>query len=288
MGVSPQALAVIHNLDRGGRHQALPLGTMDPSDVVPASPEEVLATLRRCAAAGPFFVVEHVVEHVEPARGHGHAGGQAGWLPANALLERGAEPAAVIESVRRWASDTRPRVAASLFLMSYAARLLSASVAGVLLGGVLLDLRAHEWRYRPGSGLQLRLPVPAGWRPTPPSGPDTLLPALVELLVDGRLADTIAAVRSAVPVSEGLLWGNVASSIAGALQSLAAAELPGADGAVVGVRRCREVGEALLATRHLRGAGAFVGTGLAFRRRSCCLFYLLPASGKCADCALLR
>ncbi len=263
---------------------------MNRPDVVPAPAAEVAAALRLSAAAGPFFAVAH--DRVpsgggdRPARrllpGHDRVpvhGAGDGWLPAAALVEPGDDLAGAIESVRRWASDTRPRVAASLFFMSYTARLLSAAVAGVLLGGVLVDLRPHEWRYLPGTGLQLRLPVASGWRPAPGVDPDVLLAVLGDELVDGRLAPVVESIRSVVPVAAGLLWGNAASSLAGALQGLAAAG--------VAVPRCRQVGDVLLALPRLRDTGAFVGAGLAFRRRSCCLFYLLPGSGKCSDCVLL-
>jgi len=243
---------------------------MDRPHVVPAGQAEVLAALRLSAAAGPFFAVSHD-RSVSTTDGP--------WLPGVALTEPGDELAVTIETVRRWASGTRPRVAASLFFMSYTARLFSAAVAGVVLGGVLVDLRPHEWRYVPGTGLQLRLPVTRGWRPAPGAGPDVLLPVIGDELVDGRLAPMVDAIRAVVPVAAGLLWGNAASSLAGALQGLAAAG--------VDVPRCRQVGDALLALPRLDGAGAFVGRGLAFRRGSCCLFYLLPGSGKCSDCALL-
>lgn len=229
-----------------------------------ADPSGVSATLRLMAGAGPFFTLD--VGPREP-----------GWHPAGALRTPGDELAGAIEAVRQWASGTRPRVAASLFFMSYTGRLLSATVAGMLLGGVLVDVGAHSWRYVPGVGVQLRLPAATGWRVLP----DQLETAFGERVADGLLAPTIAAIRSTVPVAAGLLWGNAASSAVGALQGLAAA-------GIVPAERCRAFGDALLELPALRGTGGFVGPSLAFRRRSCCLFYVLPNAGMCADCPLPR
>ena len=253
--------------------------------MVAAGSAEVLAAMRRSAAVGPFFAV--AVEGPDAASG-------PRWLPGAALLGPTAELAAAIEEVRRWASGTHPRVAASLFFMSYTGRLLSAAVAGVLLGGVLLDLRADRlwWRYLPGQGAQLRMVAPAGWRPAAlgegpverPGVRSVLLAALGGELVGGQLTATVRAIRELIPVSGRVLWGNAASSVAGALGALA-----GSGAVPAGV--CRQAGEVLLDTPYLRGTGTFLPPegqrGLAFRRRSCCLYYRLPdAAGVCADCVL--
>ncbi|WP_057136207.1 (2Fe-2S)-binding protein [Mycobacterium tuberculosis] len=42
----------------------------------------------------------------------------------------------------------------------------------------------------------------------------------------------------------------------------------------------------LLNTANLAGSGVLTGPDLTFRRRSCCLFYRVPAGGKCGDCPL--
>jgi ferric iron reductase protein FhuF len=245
--------------------------------LVPASPEQVLATLRRCAQIGPFFAV-----------GVGDIGGVGDppWCPATALLSPTDELRAVIAAVRTWAGDPEPRVAASLFLLSYSGRLLSAAIAGVLLDGVLLDLRAHglHWRYEPGVGVRLRVRAAAGW----------LLggapwDALGTQVVDEQLGAVVSAIRAVVFVSPRLLWGNITSSAAGALQSLAAT-------GAVPLARCREAGEALLAHPRLHDTGEFpqppagARPRLVFNRRSCCLYYRLAAANgaMCGDCVLLR
>jgi ferric iron reductase protein FhuF len=96
-------------------------------------------------------------------------------------------------------------------------------------------------------------------------------------------------------LADGLLWGNAASALAGALGVLTAARPDLREQAA-------EVASALLDTGLLRGTGDLRGTGelsgtgdldvsgagLGFRRRSCCLFYRLPGGRLCADCFLTR
>jgi ferric iron reductase protein FhuF len=255
--------------------------------LVAAEPERALAAVRRCAAAGPFFAVSVGDPPAE-------AVGDPPWQPGTALLGATKELAAAIEDVRAWASGPHPRVAASLFFMSYTGRLLSAAVGGVLLGGVLLDLRAQRlwWRYRPGHGVELRMADAAGW--VPPARhevPEVLLAALAGELVGGQLTGVVRAIRGSVAVSPRVLWGNAASSVAGALGALAGT---GASVGAVPEAVCRRAGEVLLGTPWLRGTGEFLPPSrpgdLRFRRRSCCLYYRLAAAGgaKCGDCVLLR
>jgi hypothetical protein len=67
----------------------------------------------------------------------------------------------------------------------------------------------------------------------------------------------------------------------GALGSLARA------GAVT-PDRCADFAMTALADGVLAGSGVVTLTGdrLAFRRRSCCLYYRLPGGGYCGDCPL--
>ncbi len=75
-----------------------------------------------------------------------------------------------------------------------------------------------------------------------------------------------------------MLWGNVISAANGAVtvmsQTRPECEQPG-----------RALIAALMATDQLAGAAAHIdGT---FRRRNCCLFYLVPGAGYCGDCVLV-
>jgi len=102
-------------------------------------------------------------------------------------------------------------------------------------------------------------------------------------VLDEHLAGVVDAVRAAAPVAAALLWGNVASGLAGALAALVR------EGAVP-VDRGYAEGRDLLAQGPLRGAGSLsVHEGqLRYARRSCCLFYRLDGGGLCGDCALHR
>src|SRR5439155_14256063 len=131
------------------------------------------------------------------------------------------------------------------------------------------------YSYAPERGFRLSLATAAGWRGTPAQTRQRWCGDVV----DDHLGAVIGAVRAAVPVAAGLLWGNVASGLAGALRAL--------DGAVPLPRRAA-TGRALLDHGPLRGSGTLAVRGgrLAFRRRSCCLFYRLPGGGLCGDCPL--
>jgi iron complex transport system ATP-binding protein len=246
--------------------------------VAPAS--AVLAALQECAAVGPFFAVE--VPPPPPHSPH-ERDGSLGFAPPDQTgvaftRDDGAgSVAAAVEAVRGWAGDgVHPRVGASLFFMSYTGRLLSAALGGVLLGGVLLDVSGMCWRYVRGSGVQLRLAVPTGWT----GDRAALLSALEGSVIGERLGSMVATIRELVPVSERLLWGNAASSLAGALGVLASSgRVPAA--------QCRAAGERLLASAHLHGTGRFTD-GLNFRRRTCCLYYRVSDGALCGDCVLRR
>lgn len=185
----------------------------------------------------------------------------------------------LVDAVGTWLGGAPPRVAASMVVLGYAARLVGPAVAVLLRNGVLLDLRPGNVRfgYDPRGGFRLTTVQPAGWQ----GRPDALVPGWAATVLDGHLAAVVAAVRSTVPVAAGLLWGNVASGVAGALAALVR------DGTVPVAEAYARGGE-LLACGPLRDAGelSMAGGGLRFVRRSCCLYYRLDGGGLCADCAL--
>jgi ferric iron reductase protein FhuF len=190
--------------------------------------------------------------------------------PGTALI---ADARPLVDAVGAGLGHPERRVAASLTVLGYAARLVGPTLAVLLRDGILLDTdpaRVHH-AYAPGTGFTLTMPDPAG-RAAPV---DAWGPAVV----DAHLAPVIRAVRAAVPVAAGLLWGNVASGLTGALAALAGA---------VPLAECHEAGRVLLDHGPLRGSGYLdVRAGrLRFRRRSCCLFYRLPGGGTCGDCPL--
>ena len=212
-------------------------------------------------------------------------GADAG-LPANRLQAAvvGASAArtaaaALVDAVGAWLDTAERRVAASMVVLGYSARLVGPSVAVLLREAILLDLRPAQVRYSYTSerGFRLAVPQPAGWHGTPAA----LQVRWCHDVIDEHLGAVVAAVRSVVPVATGLLWGNVASGIAGALRTLAAS-------GAVPLTRCHDAGLSMLDCGPLCNAGRLWVDGgqLCFMRRSCCLFYRLDGGGMCGDCPL--
>ncbi|WP_158842240.1 (2Fe-2S)-binding protein [Saccharothrix deserti] len=209
----------------------------------------VLATLRQIRGLSPFFALDV-----------GRPDG--GWHDGAELLDGPALPDALDRIAARYRTSER-RVAASLFFLSYTARLLSPVVAARAVDGVAPDIRPANlwWRYGP-DGLQVRLKDPVG-------GTD----------IAESLEPVVEAVRSTTPVARGLLWGNAASSMAGALRTISRSGM---------ATDCVALGEELFADPPLKGTGEFIPFPgeVVFRRRSCCLYYRLDGGGTCGDCPL--
>ncbi|HEY1618594.1 MAG TPA: (2Fe-2S)-binding protein [Streptosporangiaceae bacterium] len=226
----------------------------------PAAPAAaVRAALREAASAGPFFVL------AQDATG-------AGWQLAADLYAAGPDEfLAVAGGVPDGAAA---RVAASIAQLGYAARIWSPVVGAALLGGVVPDLSGL--RISATRPTRLGVSEPGGWHAGDIAG-------LAELsywsVVERHLEPLASALRGRV--AAGLLWGNAASALAGALGGLGGTrpELRGPAAALAGE---------LLSTGRLAGTGdlGVTGTGLGFRRRSCCLYYRLPGGGLCGDCSL--
>lgn len=212
----------------------------------------VLSTLRRIRPLSPFFALDVG----RPA--------DDGWRSGDELLTGPALPEVLRELGARYRTG-EARVAASLFFLGYTARLLCPTVAAHAVGGVAPDIRPGNvwWHYGP-DGMRVRIDEPVGGVPIAES-----------------LEPVVAAIREHVPVARGLLWGNAASSVAGALRTVGRSGTASAE-------QCVELGERLLDDLPLRGSGEFVRFPgeVAFRRRSCCLYYRLDGGGTCGDCPL--
>ena len=148
-----------------------------------------------------------------------------------------------------------PRVAESTLVLGLAARLWSVALGSVALTGVLPDLAHFAFTDDRGS-VRLGLVHPRGWRTTDPRD-------VYEVVVTRTLSPIIASMT----LAPRLLWGNVASALAGAARVL---DLPG-DG----------LAGALLDLPPLQGE-----LDLSGRRATCCLFYRVPGAGLCGDCVL--
>ncbi|MFJ9591551.1 (2Fe-2S)-binding protein [Streptomyces virginiae] len=215
--------------------------------------------LRRLAAVGPFFTVPYGQEPPGP-----------GFRPLTALY--GGHLAPYVAEVGRRLGSGPGRVAASTAQFGIASRLWSIGLGCAALAGRVPDLAADRvwWRLPDEGSLQLWLPEPAG-RPAEGLGESVL----------GNLALLETRLRERYGVSPTVLRGNAASGLVGALRVLID-RVPG--GAAVDLARALLAEDGALA-----GTGTFIheeGLGVAFVRRSCCLYYRVPGGGLCGDCVL--
>jgi FhuF 2Fe-2S C-terminal domain len=149
------------------------------------------------------------------------------------------------------------RVGRSAVLMGVASRLWSVTVVPFVTDAVLVDPACLVARHDDGA-VVLGVREPQG-------------------RTHGDIGDLDTAVRSVlapmiarIPLARRLLWGNVASSLHAVPQVHA---LPAA----------RDVVDALLAGPELHRE-LVVGQDGRARRRTCCLFYLVPGAALCGDC----
>lgn len=223
------------------------------------------------AGAGPFFVVD-----TDPA-----APADPGRHPVGEVY--GGDPvlAARIAHVRR-ALGSDDRVAASITFQGLAALLVSAPFAAVVVHGVLPELTRQTLHWTPsteGPWTQ--------WCPDPPARAvpdlDDAAAAVVAAVLHGHLAPLVAAVRGQVSVSERVLWGNAAATVASA-RRLVVARWPGS------AARAAALAHRILDAEVVRDLGEFGSprppdTAWTFRRRTCCLYYR-AGGGLCGDCVL--
>ncbi|AWW36431.1 (2Fe-2S)-binding protein [Streptomyces cadmiisoli] len=170
------------------------------------------------------------------------------------------------------------RIAASIAHLGLAARLWSTALGCAVLYGRIPDLDPRLLRWDPDAG-----------------APDDLwltevrsLPAdastVADVVVDAHLAPLEALLRTRHGLASGLLRGNAASALAGAVRELD--RWARAAGRAEAAARTRALAGELLARPRLAGTGTLEGT--AFRRRSCCLYYRVPGGGLCGDCCFTR
>ncbi|MGI5228392.1 (2Fe-2S)-binding protein [Actinoallomurus sp. CA-142502] len=217
------------------------------------------AALADVARIGPFFSVD-----TDPG-----IAGHPLWRPFTELAGRALPDQ--IAAVRARLGTGEERVAASLLFQGIAGRLWSPVLAAAVEHGVLPDLDPARTYWRAASPGPVLLAAPE------PPGLVADASAVHRVVVDRHLRPLVSALREVTPVAEGLLWGNAASALAGALTVLAGAR-PGSTAPAD--RLVRE----LLEVPPLRGTGELGPRG--FQRRSCCLYYRVPGGGLCGDCAL--
>jgi FhuF-like iron-sulfur protein len=170
------------------------------------------------------------------------------------------------------------RIAASLLSLSVSARVTALVLGAGALHGVVPRLR-DRLQWRPWSGGPMPLWIE---RPEADEGPDLALAAAREL--DATLRPLLDALGAQASVSAQVIWGNVASSLGGALRMLLVQRPDSSSGA-------RALAVGILGHPPLAGLGEVVAepahpTGVGFARRTCCLFYRVPGGGTCGDCVL--
>ncbi|MFF4452443.1 (2Fe-2S)-binding protein [Streptomyces goshikiensis] len=217
--------------------------------------------LRRVASVGPFFTVPYGKEPPGP-----------GFRPLGDLYGERLGP--YVTEVGRRIRSGPGRVAASTAQLGIASRLWSLGLGCAALGGRVPDLGVDRvwWRLPAAGSLELWLPEPE---------PGALPAAALGENVLGNLAVLDAGLRERFGVSAKVLRGNTASGLVGALRVLLD-RVPG--GAAVSL-----AADLLADGGLLGGAGTFLheeGLGVAFVRRSCCLYYRVPGGGLCGDCVL--
>ncbi|MEV6977246.1 (2Fe-2S)-binding protein [Kitasatospora sp. NPDC093806] len=231
-------------------------------------------------AVGPYFALD--------AAETPDQGPPPGFRPLRELYVHGPDGllADGVRSVARRIGTAEARVAASTLHLGLAARFCSVLLGSAVLLGDVPELdRDRSWVRVPAQG-----PVDL-WVPDRPSSATTdhgpLADRLHRALLDGPLAELAAAVRSVVPLSEGLLRGNTASALTGALRMLDA-HIARAGAAPAGGRAfARTLVADLLDRAPLTGTGTL--SGASFRRSSCCLYYRVgPQAGVCGDCCFTR
>ncbi|MFC8860364.1 (2Fe-2S)-binding protein [[Kitasatospora] papulosa] len=222
-------------------------------ETVRAPSAVVAAALDDVAAIGGFFALRV-------------GGGDEGWQPVGHFYSRGFADLSTAVADRYRTDELR--VGVSIAHLGHAARLWSPVLACALLHGIVPNLGALQ---RADSGSELRLPEPAGWYAD--SFQDSAGSVYAEVM--HHLDALRAGLR--VKVAPRLLDGNAASALVGSGGVLLSAHphLRGPLGELV---------TELLRRGRLAGTGHLTAPDLAFRRRSCCLYYRTPKGTKCGDC----
>jgi len=231
--------------------------------------------LTAAAAIGPYF-------------GWDRWAGGAGWRPFTDLLtddvaaERVDAARSLLCTTFGLARGAVPvRVVASVTSLGIASRLLSPPLGAAVVGGVLpLAGRGDLW-WRPVAG---------GPWPIAYAGVDGLpcddldAAAIAAALVGDPVTALVEAFRRRFRLSPHVLWGNVASALAGAAGVLA-------DTSPAHAERAAAIVAHALSRPPLAGTGTLVRPDPSrprrfLVRRNCCLYYRIPGGGTCGDCVL--
>lgn len=173
------------------------------------------------------------------------------------------------------------RSAASLAHLGLVARLIAPTLAMAARSGTVLGLDLASTWWRPVVGRVVPLSIPGTAHPTRDKDAERSIGDLIaDRVLDGPVRELTAAF-AALSMSPKVLWGNVASAVAGAASLL------------VNVRPqwttiISPIIAALLEHPLLAGSGTIDAT-TRFRRNSCCLLYQIARGTRgtvCSDCVL--
>jgi hypothetical protein len=259
--------------------------------------------LSAAAAVGPYFAWDRW-----------DAGDPEPWRPladltdGDVIAERVEAARRVLMAMAGLAEDALPdRPLASVTFLGLVARLVSPPLGALALGGALPLPELDQIGWRPVAGG----PWPMAYRNVtalPARGLDdsALAAAFVATTVNGLVGPVLEAFRQRFRLSPQVLWGNVASALAGAAGMLAdvapepesdVAPEPESDVAseqestVEPGERAARLVAAVLALPPLAGMGTYTQPDPARSRRflarhNCCLYYQIPGGGTCGDCVL--
>lgn len=228
-------------------------------------PAELEAALDDVSALGPFFAASaNPAEEVDPS-----------WRPLRQLYS---DPAGMLARYRQVASalDTdNDRVVASIAHQGLVARVVSPLIGVASVHRIVPKWSSDSvhWRFAAVGSWPLWITGDASSH----ADRGTLVSAVLDHTVP-HLLGLESVVRATASVSARTLRGNAASAVVAAGR-LAAKSRPNSASVA------SEVVGALLGSDPLTGAGV-LGTGWAFRRRSCCLYYRIAGGGLCGDCVL--
>jgi hypothetical protein len=229
------------------------------------------AALDLAAEVGPFFVLDRWTP-------------DAGWRPLRELVENpdvlvvrvAAARTMLAERSRVGVYEIEERATASIVFLGLAARLVSPAFACAALADRVPDLSLDALWWQPVLGGPWPL---ARSNSEGSESAGDLAEDFDTRILRPIVAPVLEAFGRTFAVSPQVLWGNVASSLAGALTMLRSARPDRAEAAT-------RLVEELLEHGTLAGTGDLDPAGSSFVRRSCCLFYRVPGAGICGDCVL--
>jgi ferric iron reductase protein FhuF len=235
--------------------------------------------LSEAATLGPYFAVELSADGPH-------------WLALSALVDDPPRLRERVATTRQLLADRcglapeaiDERATASIYFLGLAARLVSPAFGAAPMTSTVPVIALGDVHWQPVDGGPIPLAVTSRYTREASSTEE-----LADLLYQGVVSMTVVPVALAVQrvfrLSPQVVWGNVASAIAGAAKMVGAAR---PDLAQESLR----LAECLLKKGQLTGRGHNVRSadpthqGHQFVRNNCCLFYRIPGGGLCADCVL--